>query len=250
MLSNLDDLGVADIVAREQLEPLDRLACSVTDAFVRDVKGLYDRFLIHDAYLRIVEFESSMSGLYFDALKDPLYARAENDARRRSAQSALLYALKRLLTVVAPILSFTAEEAWQEIPERLRGDEASVFDASFDTDSLSIRPQDLELWELLRELRSRVAAGFEQDGATIRDYETAARVVAPAEMTASLEALGDNLREALIVSQIDGIEPGALPDVRLRRADGKKCARCWKFRELGTSHDHPSICADCAAVVS
>ena len=101
----------------KQLEPLDRLACAIADTFVADVKSLYESFAIHDAYLRIVAFESAMSSFYFDALKDPLYSLGEASHRRRSAQSALLYALKRLLTAIAPMLSFTAEEAWQEIPE-------------------------------------------------------------------------------------------------------------------------------------
>ncbi len=116
MLSNLDDLGASHVVARDRMEPLDRLACSVTDAFVKEVKALYDRHAIHDAYLRVVEFESAMSSFYFDALKDPLYSLGENSPRRRSAQSALLYTLRRMLTAIAPMLSFTAEEAWQEIP--------------------------------------------------------------------------------------------------------------------------------------
>ncbi|MFY9708865.1 MAG: isoleucine--tRNA ligase, partial [Candidatus Cybelea sp.] len=82
MLSNLDDFGANEVVAREAMEPIDRLACTVADAFVAGVKSAYDRCQIHDAYLRIVEFESSMSSLYFDALKDPLYSRAANDPRR------------------------------------------------------------------------------------------------------------------------------------------------------------------------
>ena len=73
-----------------------------------------------------------MSGLYFDALKDPLYSRAAGDARRRSAQSALLYVLTRFVTALAPVLSFTTEEAWQALPGDLRGDAESVFDTSFD----------------------------------------------------------------------------------------------------------------------
>ncbi len=116
MLSNLEDFSAGDVVAREAMEPLDRLACTVTDAFVAGVKDAYDACEIHDAYLRIVEFESSMSSLYFDALKDPLYSRAAGDPRRRSAQSALLYIATRFFTTVAPVLSFTAEEAWQHLP--------------------------------------------------------------------------------------------------------------------------------------
>jgi isoleucyl-tRNA synthetase len=97
MLSNLNDLDPAAVAPREAMEPFDKLACDVVDSFVADVKSQYDRFEIHDAYLRIVEFESTMSSLYFDALKEPLYCKAENDRRRRSAQSALLYALQRFL---------------------------------------------------------------------------------------------------------------------------------------------------------
>ena len=132
MLSNLEDLSAADVVAREAMEPIDRLACTVTDAFVAGVKDAYDACEIHDAYLRIVEFESSMSSLFFDALKDPLYSRAAGDPRRRSAQSALLYIATRFFTTVAPVLSFTAEEAWQHLPQWRRAQTESVFDSSFD----------------------------------------------------------------------------------------------------------------------
>jgi isoleucyl-tRNA synthetase len=244
MLGNLYDLRAADVLAREQMEPLDRLACDVTDTFVADVKSLYQTFSIHDAYLRIVAFESAMSSFYFDACKDPLYSLAENSHRRRSAQSALLYTLKRFLTAVAPMLSFTAEEAWQEIPEDLRGEERSVFDSAFGS-PLRAKDSELALWETLRELRSRVAAS------PIRDFEARVELAVPAARYDALAALGDNLRDALVVSQLDlrksdgdEIELGIYP------AYGEKCRRCWKFRQLGTDPEHPTICADCAAVVN
>ncbi|HTU69792.1 MAG TPA: isoleucine--tRNA ligase [Candidatus Baltobacteraceae bacterium] len=244
MLSNLDDLGAHDVVAREEMEPLDRLACAITDTFVAEVKALYETFAIHDAYLRVVEFESAMSSFYFDALKDPLYSLGENSRRRRSAQSALLYALKRLLTAVAPILSFTAEEAWQEVPERLRGDERSVFDSAFGAPATA-PPRERELWEMLRELRARVAASESP-----RDFEARVELRVPAARFGELSALGDNLREALVVSQLDLREsPGEETGLTIHPAYGEKCRRCWKFRELGTDPEHPSICADCAAVV-
>jgi isoleucyl-tRNA synthetase len=250
MLSNLDDLEAHAVIERAKMEPLDRLACDVTDALVAEVKQQYDTFGIHDAYLRIIEFESSMSSFYFDALKDPLYTLAQNSVRRRSAQSALLYVLRRFLTAIAPVLSFTAEEAWQEIPASLRGDEASVFDSSFRVaHGVAASEQDLELWSALRGLRAQVASGSTASGESIRDYETAARLTVPASFVGPLTALGDNLREALVVSQIDGIDAGSELRVALRPADGAKCRRCWKFRELGTDRDHPSICADCASVI-
>jgi isoleucyl-tRNA synthetase len=243
MLGNLYDLRAADVLAREQMEPLDRLACDVTDTFVAEVKSLYQTFSIHDAYLRIVAFESAMSSFYFDACKDPLYSLAENSHRRRSAQSALLYTLKRFLTAVAPMLSFTAEEAWQEIPEGLRGEERSVFDSAFGAPSRA-KDSELVLWETLRELRSRVAAS------PIRDFEARVELTVPAARYDALAALGDNLRDALVVSQLD-LRKSDGDDIELAvyPAYGEKCRRCWKFRELGTDPANPSICADCAAVV-
>jgi len=243
MLSNLDDLGAADVVPRERMDPLDKLACAITDTFVADVKALYARYAIHDAYLRIVEFESAMSSFYFDALKDPLYSLGANSSRRRSAQSALLYALKRMLTTIAPMLSFTAEEAWQEIPAVLRAGEPSVFDSAFG-DLPAASERERELWETLRALRAQVA------GSEIRDFEARVELRVPAKLRASLEALGDNLREALVVSHLELREsPGEELELRVLPAHGEKCKRCWKFRELGTDREHPSICADCAAVV-
>ena len=244
MLSNLDDFGERDVVAREEMEPIDRLACTVADAFVAGVKNEYDRCRIHDAYLRIVAFESSMSSLYFDALKDPLYSRAANDPRRRSAQSALLYVLARFLTAVAPVLSFTAEEAWQHLPQWARATSQSVFDSSFDAGRLRAGAEgDLALWELLRDLRARVAASGPP-----RDFEARVVLTMPMPSYKRLAALGDNLREALVVSQLE-LRAGDAEGFELLRAEGEKCARCWKYRELGGDPEHPEICADCAQVV-
>lgn len=250
MLSNIYDLVPATVVARDAMEPVDRLACVVADAFVADVKAAYDRCQIHDAYLRVVEFESSMSTLYFDALKDPLYSRAAADPRRRSAQSALLYVLTRFLTALAPVLSFTTEEAWQSLGEALRGGADSVFDTSFDAGRHRGSENDLRLWQLLRTLRARVAASSDP-----RDFEAKLRLAMTSEAYRRLHPLGDNLREALVVSQLDlrqsedeGDADGVVT-FELVAADGEKCARCWKFRALGGDPEHPTICTECAQVV-
>ncbi len=253
MIANIDDLSPGEIVTQDVMEPIDHLACTVTDAFVAEVKAAYDRCQIHDAYLSVVEFESGMSSLYFDSLKDPLYSRAAADPRRRSAQSALLYVLTRFLTVLAPVLSFTAEEAWQAVPAALRGDAESIFDTSFDAARLrnGAPENDLRLWQQVRALRARVAASVSP-----RDFEAQLRLVVTPAAHKRLAALGDNLREALVVSQLtldqregsDEIGDGVI-DFEILPADGAKCARCWKYRELGSDPDHPSICADCARVV-
>jgi isoleucyl-tRNA synthetase len=254
MLSNLYDFAAADVVAREAMEPIDRLACNVAEAFVANVKHAYDRCQIHDAYLQIVDFESGMSTLYFDGLKDPLYSRAAADPRRRSAQSALLYVLTRFLTALAPVLSFTAEEAWQSLPAWVRTDAESVFDSSFDAQRFKrgAFDSDIALWQQLRALRARVAAS-----ATPRDFEAQLHLVVTPGAYKRLHALGDNLREALVISQLslrqsersdDGARDGVV-SFELLPADGEKCARCWKYRKLGTDPGHPTICDDCSHVV-
>ncbi len=253
MISNIDDLPASEIVAREAMEPIDRLACTVADAFVADVKGAYDECQIHDAYLRVVDFESGMSSLYFDALKDPLYSRAANDRRRRSAQSALLYVLTRFLTVLAPVLSFTVEEAWQAVPRELRGDAESIFDTSFDAARHrgAAAENDLRLWQQLRALRARVAAS-----SSPRDFEGQLRLTVTPSAYKRLAPLGDNLREALVVSDLELAQSAAADEpgdgviaFELTPARDAKCVRCWKYRKLGTDPEHPSICADCAHVV-
>ena len=109
---------------------------------------------------------------------------------------------------------------------------------------------DLRLWESLRALRARVAAS-----ASPRDFEAQLRLTVTPCAYKRLAALGDNLREALVVSQL------TWPSERRRTAtassrsssspaEGEKCARCWKYRELGTDPAHPAICADCAQVVA
>ncbi len=244
MLGNVNDLRSDAIVPRDAMEPLDRLSCDVADAFAAGVRRSYDTFALHDAYLQIVEFESAMSSLYFDALKDPLYSRARDDARRRSAQSALRYVLERLLVALAPVLSFTAEEAWQSLPEALRGDAASVFD-------LELRDGDpadpaAGRWQQLRDLRARVAASQSP-----RDFEAKVRLGAPASSFDWLASLGDNLREALVVSELELFRSDDETETfELLAASGEKCARCWKFRQLGSDPANPLVCSDCAEVLS
>ena len=114
---------------RERMEPLDRLALDALDAFAREVVDDYHGFRLHDAYLAIQRFDKEdLSAFYGDALKDRLYSSAPNAPRRRSAQSALLEIFRTTCVLLAPVLSFTAEEAWQYLPAALRGDAESVFD--------------------------------------------------------------------------------------------------------------------------
>ncbi|HEV2260728.1 MAG TPA: class I tRNA ligase family protein, partial [Candidatus Rubrimentiphilum sp.] len=244
MVSNLTDLD--EPVTREKFEPLDAVACEVTDRWIGKVRKLFAGYNLHGAYLELVSFESDdLSSFYFDALKDRLYSSATTAPRRRSAQSALLYILQQMLSVLAALLSFTAEEAWQAVPDHLRGDRRSVFDLS-PAAGHPANARSVALWNVLKELRQQVAATQ-----TPRDFEADASLVqVPEALLRDVQALGDGLREALVVSDVERIEgKDDLRRVELRNAKGSKCQRCWKYLELGTDPEHPTLCAPCAEIV-
>ena len=246
MVSNLGDVGPAELIARESMEPFDALACEQVDRWTVTVLDALRDYDLHGAYLEIVRFEGDdLSSFYFDALKDRLYSSAAGAPRRRSAQSALFYILQRVLAVLAPLLSFTAEEAWQAVPAELRGSD-SVFDLSFESRHPA-GESSFALWQLLKELRQQVAANESP-----RDFETdAGSVVVPAAMLNDVTALGDGLREALVVSNVERVSgDGEERRVYLQPAKGSKCKRCWKYLPLGTDRQHPSLCAPCTETVN
>ncbi len=245
LLSNLYDLEADAIMPRPAMEPIDRVALATLDALAAEVVAHYRAFRLHDAYLALLAFDNDLSAYYLDPLKDPLYSYARDAKRRRSAQSALLEIFRTLAVLLAPILSFTAEEAWQHLPDALKGDAKSIFDVTFppivarDADALS-------LWNEIKELRAQVAASD-----TVRDFEAAANVAVIESQIDAVRALGDNLREALIVSAVVDLTPtiAASSTVSLVPAPGGKCERCRKTLPLGEDPAHPTLCASCAAIV-
>jgi len=246
LLSALSDFRPEMIVPRERMHPFDRAACCAADEWVGRVRSQYAAYNLHDAYLSILAFEGEdLSRFYLDALKDPLYCELPDSLRRRSAQSALWHIFTLFVGALAPVLSFTAEEAWQSLPDPLRGE----FESVFDLDPPHPTPVDqatLELWRALRGLRAQVASC---EG--LRDYEARAVIEAGGPMFEQLTELGDDLREALVVSHVELLKADE-EGVRLQPlqpAEGKKCRRCWKLLALGSDPAHPDLCAHCAAIV-
>jgi isoleucyl-tRNA synthetase len=247
MISVLDDFTPGDNVAREQMHPFDRLACIAADDWISRVRSQYFAYNLHDAYLSIIGFEGDdLSSFYINALKDPLYCELPDSKRRRSAQSAIWHIFRNFLTVLAPLLSFTAEEAWQFLPDVLKGGLESVFDLP-PPQIGAIDQGALALWQTVKNLRAQVASN--ETGP--RDYEARATVRAGGEVFPLLRAMGDDLREALVVSHLE-LEPAEGDGVLLQSlepAGGGKCQRCRKILTLGTDPEHPTLCAHCAEIV-
>jgi isoleucyl-tRNA synthetase len=245
-LGSVADLAPGAIVPRAAMEPLDRLMLAKLDAVARDVVAAYREFRLHDAYIALQKFDSDdLSAFYVDALKDRLYTSAPDSHRRRSAQSAVFELFRTIAVLTAPVLSFTAEEAWQALPEALRGDAESVFDLTF-PQHITVDDAALATWELLKSLRAQVASA---EG--LRDFQLDAEVAVPAPLLDAVRALGDGLREALVVSQVTalGVSADGEAAVTVVPAAGEKCERCWKYLPLGTDVEHPTLCASCAGIV-
>jgi isoleucyl-tRNA synthetase len=245
-LGSVADLTPDAIVPRADMEPLDQLVLAKLDAVARDVVDAYRAFRLHDAYVALQRFDSDdLSAFYVDALKDRLYTSAPASHRRRSAQSAVLELFRTIAVLTAPVLSFTAEEAWQSLPAALRGDAESVFDLSFPAPAVADEAA-LPTWEVLKTLRAQVASA---EG--LRDFQLDAEVAVPQPLYDRFVALGDGLREALVVSQVRalGISGNAQPMVASTPAAGEKCERCWKYLPLHTDPEHPTLCASCATIV-
>ncbi len=250
MLSLIDDLSPEFFVPRAEMQPIDAAACEAIEALNRRVNEYYAQFRLHDAYLALIAFDAEdLSSFYLDALKDRLYSSARDSARRRSGQTAVTYIFERFAAMLAPVLSFTAEEAWQALPAALRGERVSVFDLPLLVEEKPASGGG-STWAVLKALRAQVASA---EG--LRDFETRAVVAAHGETHDALQLLGDNLREALVVSEVELVRSDndsvatqvVLP---LLRARGEKCARCWKYLQLGADPSHPRLCAPCTEIVT
>ncbi len=252
LLGLIADLRPDELVPRAALVPIDRLAMFKLDDVAYRVVEHYKAYRLHDVYLTLLEYDSSdLSSFYVDLLKDPMYSGARGGSRRKSAQTVVFAIFEALCALLAPLLSFTAEEAWQFLPAPLRGERSSVFDVRLPSGSArgTAEVAALRLWETVKSLRALVAAS---DGP--RDFALQARLHAGVAVEPALRELGDGLREALVVSHLEldadaTLHEDELPHIVLTAADGDKCSRCWKYLPRSDDPLHPTLCAPCAAIV-
>jgi isoleucyl-tRNA synthetase len=249
LLGNLHGFDPAiHAVTDAELLPLDRHMLTRTDELARKVMTWYDAMEFHRVYHAVNEFcIVELSALYLDVLKDRMYTFAPSGLERRSAQTALWNIAERLVRLVAPVLSFTAEEVWGYLP-KVDGREASVHLALFPkpaatdatepkewTDIFAVREEALRSLEEARQAK-RIGKGLE------------AKLIlhAPAELLAVLTRNKEGLKELFNVSQV---ELRAADQLRVETlpADGQKCGRCWNYRtDVAPYGPWPEVCGRCA----
>jgi isoleucyl-tRNA synthetase len=256
LMGNLHDFVPArDAVEFVAMEPLDQYILVRLVDLDGKIRKAYEEFQFHRAYHALNEFvNTDLSALYLDVLKDRLYTFAPNHKARRSAQTALWHIAETLTRLVAPILSFTADEVWSYLPE-VAGRESSVHLAEF-LDLAKVVPEASEGlstdWEKLLAVRSEVLAKLEllRADKVIGKSLEAEVTLFDGENTELLKKYAAALPELFNVSEVDFIattESGLV----VRKSSQPKCERCWRYvQEVGQDGRYPTVCLRCSEALT
>jgi isoleucyl-tRNA synthetase len=230
---------------------IDRYALELTRALQQRVATGYERYEFHAVIKELTAFCSEdLGAFYLDILKDRLYTTAADSPARRSAQNALWHVAATLVKLLAPVLSFTAEEAWQV----LGGDRGgSIFEEQFHAlPQAHFEPALLESWGDVRHTRDAVNKHIETlraQGAVGSSLQAEVEIRAAGGALAALQRLGDDLRFVLITSSATVLKgEGEVLQVGVQPSAHAKCERCWHYRsDVGHDPLHPELCARCTA---
>jgi isoleucyl-tRNA synthetase len=254
LLANTSDFDAAkDLVPLENMSEIDRHAVAMTREMAVKVVAAYERYEFHVVMQLLQGFcTEELGGFYLDVLKDRLYTCGAASHARRSAQSALHHITQQLVRLMAPILSFTAEEIWSTLNPGKDVTEASIFFETWKTPLPAPANEDelLARWTLLREVRAVASKAIEDvrtAGTVGSSLQAEIIITAPPATFAELTRLGDDLKFVFITSQATAIE-GAELSVTVGPSAAAKCERCWHYRsDVGADANPPGFCARCVS---
>jgi isoleucyl-tRNA synthetase len=257
LLGNLHGFDpVRDRVAESDLLPLDRYMLARTRELTEKILAWYAAFEFHRVYHAVNEFAIvDLSSFYLDVLKDRMYTFAPTSRERRSAQTVLWQITETLVRLVAPILSFTADEVWDYLPP-VEGREASVHLALFPKPE-EIFAEDsaplLDEWKQIFEVRDhalRVLEEARQAKRIGKGLEAELEITAFGDQLALLKRHAAGLKEIVNVSKVTVVE-GASFQVTALPASGHKCARCWNFMpEVSAYGIWQNVCTRCQSALT
>jgi isoleucyl-tRNA synthetase len=267
LLGNLNGFDpVRDRVPESELLPLDRYMLARTRELTENVLGWYERFEFHRVYHAVNEFAIvDLSSFYLDVLKDRMYTFAPTSHERRSAQTVLWQITETLVRLVAPILSFTADEVWEYLPA-VEGREVSVHLAQFPKPEEIFSGDPVPLlveWKQLFKVRDEALMHLElsrQAKVIGKGLEADIEIRATGRLLECLRSHVNGLKEFMNVSQVTVIDEPELegPDseasfslsTKVLPATGSKCARCWNFMpEVSAYGIWQNVCTRCQSAL-
>ena len=267
LLGNLSDFDPArDRQPYARLDEVDRFVLDRLARLIDRVRRAYEEYQFHTVFHAVHNFCAvDLSALYLDVIKDRLYTSAPTDPRRRAAQTTCYEIFRALARMMAPILTFTSEEAWRYVPgaraESVHLERFPEVPVEWLDDTLAAE------WSRLLEVRREIAKALETArarGLIGSGLEAAVTIVAaPEDLPELLRRKRDLLPTLLIVSQVAFDRPASTPAVvhesqeipglviGIDRARGRKCERCWMWTErVGESAAHPGLCERCLPIVT
>jgi isoleucyl-tRNA synthetase len=248
LLANLSDFDAArHALPVDQLSTLDRYALVMTREFQDAVLADYGRYSFHTAVQTIQKFcTDDLGGFYLDILKDRLYTTAADSRARRSAQTVLHHVTESLALLLAPMLSFTADEVWATL--RGHEDDSPLLHTWHTLPEMPDAERLAADWRTIRELVAQAKREMEvlREAGTIGSSLQAELVIhAEPALYPLLAALGDDLKFIFIVSRAK-LELADATRIEVHASAHTKCERCWHYRaEVGTHAEHPSLCDRC-----
>jgi isoleucyl-tRNA synthetase len=257
LLANVADFDPGtDALPMEELFEIDRYAIALTAAWQKSIEDDLARFEFHPVVAKLQTFCSEdLGAFYLDILKDRLYTTAADSRARRSAQTALHHVTSALLRVMAPILSFTAEEAWPLFaPDLWKAHGETIFSQTYhEFPAVSDAHLLLAKWSRVRQIRADVLRSLEEvrtAGRIGSSLQAEVRLRVTGEDHDLLATLGDDLRFVLITSQasLQRVPDAEETGVDVTPSGHAKCERCWHWRsDVGADAAHPGICGRCVS---
>jgi isoleucyl-tRNA synthetase len=257
LLANVADFDIAQhAVPAARMAEIDRYMLAFTARFQEEMAADYAAYQFHLVAQKLQNFCSEdLGGFYLDILKDRLYTCGAGSPARRSAQTALWHITASLLRLMAPVLSFTAEEAWAVFASsKEKGADDSIFFHIWHTlPHVDGAEALLERWAKLRELRAPVRKEIEalriagKVGSSLQAELDLHAAGADYELLASL---GEDLKFVMLTSaaRLKRAPNGAALRIEVAPSGHAKCERCWHYRaDVGADAAHPGICARCAS---
>ena len=268
ILGNSNDFNPnTDRVPYEQLMEIDKWALHKLEVLKRKVTENYDKYEFYNLFQDIHYFAGvDMSAFYLDIIKDRLYTEGTNSIERRSAQTVMTEILVTLTKMIAPILSFTAEEIWETLPEVLKDRESVLLTDWYKENDEYLNPEIENKWVEIIKVRKEANKSLEkarQGKDRIIGNSLDAKVMlhsTDAEIQKFLVENREKLELALIVSEVEVVEnidetftkgeEATDLYIKVLHAEGEKCERCWKYsKEIGKDPEHPTLCPRCASVL-
>lgn len=258
LLANIADFDASnDLLPVEQWLEIDRYALYLTQKLQNDVLADYDRYEFHLALQKLVSFCSDdLGSFYLDILKDRLYTSGENSPARRAAQSTLHHITHTFMRLIAPILSFTADEIWHTLN---LGEDKSVFeDIWYDIPAHGLQANRIEAWQTIICARTEAAKEIEvlrSAGQVGSSLQAELEFYATDIGFEAMNSLADDLRFAMITSSAKVIKVASEAEKKIlvKASAHAKCERCWHYRsdvgraDVNSHADHPTICERCVS---